>query len=501
MLGVLTLFSSSCSLHAGPSSAPTKIASQTTIGRIATSLPFSQPFDWTRKRITILPAENWGLFKERENVIVETPDKSLITVFDLYGKTVYSSHSPALLNLRCGHYFVQSNGDRIQFAVLPNDYVGASFLGANAVTNVPWGDFQKQQRMGVQWVRTVEGALDNVRPQSNRWAWSNMDAIVAANAGRKIIAIAADGPVPPWIQPSQLVNVYTNFVDALTQRYKGKLTAIEFWNEPAQGEFYNNPNWLQTLAQLTIHGATAIRAVDPTIQVMAPTWNWSADYTEMATLAQLRATPFIDVLTWHDYESYNYPPDQDVSGGFSNVLTRIALYRQAAQVSGPLAITELGLWGDSALGMSYGWAQTNWPAPPVWTVAMARTIKQTVMYRAGGAEILIPQCLVNGSGFSKNWASTLGGWEYDDRGPAPKTSAFLMTCHWLNSAKFVGYEHNGSLWKFHWLRHDQPMTFVWSEEVQENSLADRAVRVTDIFGNSLVTSQITPMPFILWGEK
>jgi Concanavalin A-like lectin/glucanases superfamily/Putative Ig domain/Cellulase (glycosyl hydrolase family 5) len=463
------------------------------------STAFTQPFDYTTTKIGISPASKWGVFKVGDTVSITTSNNSPITVFDLYGQTVYAG-APASRTFGAGHYFVQCNGDRNQFVVLPAGYSGASFLGAT-LAPASANDYLQPvySQLAVQWVRTSSSVIDKVHPDGNTWNWSKMDAVVAANPSRNIIAMAAEGPVPSWIQPSQLVEVYTNFVTALAQRYKGKLAAIEIWNEPWQNLFYNDPNWLQTLAQLTIQGATAIHAVDPTIQVMAPTWNWSANYSGTATLAQLGATPFIDTLTWHDYEDYRFPPDEDVSGGFSNVLTRIALYRQAAQFSGLLAITELGLWGNSALGMSYGWAQTNWPAPPVWTVAMARTIKQTVMYRAGGADVLMPQGLATGCGFSVGWDSTLGGWEYGNRGPAPKTSAFLMTCYWLNGAQLADYRTLGrSVFLFAWQRPDNTsVAFAWSLEGQSVSLNSTAgLNPTDIFGRSITPSSLTAMPIL-----
>src|SRR5436190_15496984 len=137
LFGLLALFGSSCSSLSDPSAPSTRIVSPAATGKLAARLPFSMPFDQTKKKISVLPAENWGLFKERDMITIQTFDNSPITVFDLYGKTVYSGRTPAFLSLPCGHYFIECRGDRNQFAVLPNAYAGASFLGAGATTNVP----------------------------------------------------------------------------------------------------------------------------------------------------------------------------------------------------------------------------------------------------------------------------------------------------------------------------------------------------------------------------
>jgi hypothetical protein len=506
LFGLLTPFCTSCSLLSDASSVAVKDISPTITGPVATGLPFSKSFDWTKKKIRILPAENWGLFKMRDTVMIETADRSAISVLDLYGRTVWRGHSPAFLHLSCGHYFVECEGDRDEFCVLPNGYDGASFLGCGGYTNVPWGDYQKIQMINPRWIHTFKSSLNQVLPASNRWDWSAMDTVVAVHARRKILATVGDGAPPKWISEPQLLGVFTNYVAALARRYKGKLAGIEIWNEPLRDKFYDDPNWPQLLAQLITQGTKAIKAVDPTIQIMGPTWCDAWSYGDTATLTKLGAMATIDVLTWHDYWAYTYPPDADKADSNgqtrSNVMSRVIGYRQAAGgFDGPLCIDEIGFWGDSALGIKYGAQGASYPPPPSWRVAMARTIKQTVMYRAAGANVIVPQNLVNGCDTGVGFASSLGGWEYGNRGPTPKTSAFLMACHWLQDAKFVGYNHHGTLWEFHWLRRGQPMTFAWSEERYTNPVRDQSVHVKDIYGNPLTEEEVTEMPVMVWGAK
>src|SRR5688572_24906657 len=79
---------------------------------------FTQPFNWTIKKLTILPTTNQGIFKVGESVVLVTPNNIPITVYDLYGRKIYSG-APTNLTFAAGHYFVECNGDRSQFAVLP----------------------------------------------------------------------------------------------------------------------------------------------------------------------------------------------------------------------------------------------------------------------------------------------------------------------------------------------------------------------------------------------
>src|SRR5437870_11393767 len=77
---------------------------------------FTQPFNWATNKISILPASNWGLFNAGDTVSISTSDNSPVTIFNLYGQTVYSG-APTSMNFAVGHYFIQCNGDRNQFAV------------------------------------------------------------------------------------------------------------------------------------------------------------------------------------------------------------------------------------------------------------------------------------------------------------------------------------------------------------------------------------------------
>jgi len=491
-------------------------------GRMDGRLPFSAPFDWTGNKIRILPANHWGLFKAGDEVTVTTSGYLPIHVFDLYGRTVYTGASPAFLQLPRGHYFVECAGDRNQFCVLPADYSGASFLGAGATTDVPWGDYQKERIMGVQWVRCWNGLWGNIaaNPDPNTWDWSAMDAVVAANSGRKIIAVAADY-APAWITnsyPAGAANslaahlpAYLQYLQVLATRYKGRLAAIEIWNEPWFDKFgYGgcppcSTNFHATLARMSTQAAALVKSIDPNIQIMAAGWNGANFWADTGLWTGFGGMKGVDALDWHDYDNLTGAPDTTTDGSGNKINAVAKLRRAAGGFAGPIGITELGFWADSALGFPQRYGTVNSTPAPDWVTAMSRTIKSTVLYRAAGAEVLVPQALVNGCSFGPGWNS-LGGWEYsadsgNSRGPHPKTDVFLMCCYWLNGAQFVGYEHSGTLWELHWLRNGLPMTFVWSEEGHTNSWTGTNTRQTDLYGNTVTATQITPMPVIVWGSN
>ena len=467
---------------------------------------FTLPFDWTTKKINILPETKRNVFKVGETVTISTSNNLPITVFDLYWRTVFTG-TPGSLTLAVGHYFVQCNGDRNQFIVLPNDYVGASFLGDMAYTGYRIGE-DRQQRIQPGWVRAGVGAWRVVQPVSGAWNWTNMDIAMATNAGRKILVIAGGDGVPAWVQPANLTNNYAAYITALVARYPGKITAVEIWNEPGPAHFWNDPQWLRMLADIYAAGSAAIRAVDPDILVVGPTPASPSFVQGTAALAQYGFSNQIDGLSLHDYWAFKFPPDQNVGVGAnlaSHVLGRVQAHRDAAQFNGPFFVTEMGLLGQSALGIptppidpSYnGGVSSN---APTWSLGMMRGIKYATLYRAAGAEMINPHLLTLEDSSLTDQQNAIYGWEYGLRGPEPKTSAFLMSCYWLEGATLVDYRTLGEqIYLLAWRRpNNTSVVFAWAVEGQSWTLTNRtAFSMTDIYGASNQPIVLNSQPVLI----
>ena len=98
--------------------------------------------------------------------------------------------------------------------------------------------------------------------------------------------------------------------------------------------------------------------------------------------------------------------------------------------STPLLADEIGLYGQSALGIP-NTGDPTYISGISWQRGMYRAIKTAAMYDAGGAQAVMPHVLyISTSNVSSN--EEIYGYEAGDRGPHPKTSAFLMTSYWLN---------------------------------------------------------------------
>jgi len=467
---------------------------------------FTQPFNWTTKKLTILPSVNQGLFKVGEPVTLSTSNNIPVTVYDLYGRTVYAG-VPTTRTFSAGHYFVECNGDRNQFAVLPSAYAGVAHLGDLAYLGYLAGN-ERQQRIQPGWARGGAGVWHLVQPSSGVWDWSRLDTMVATNAGRKILVAASSDYPPAWVQPVNLISNYAAYVTALVTRYQGRIAAVEIWNEPSPTQFWNDPNWLQILANLHKAGSAAIKAVDSSVLVLGPAFSSAGAAGLLETLAQSDFSARIDGLSWHDYWAFKYPPDATVTLEDSlapDIFGRGQTHRDAAGFAGPLFITEMGLFGKSALGI---------PTPPIdpsynggiaatapeWALGMTRGVKYAVMYRAAGAAVIIPHLLSQQDTSLIDQQNALYGWEYDQRGPKPKTSAFLMAGYWLNGAELRHYRTpGGQMVLSAWRRADSSsVVFAWAGEGQSFAISDpTALAMTDLFGNALQVNRLDDQPILI----
>ena len=464
-------------------------------------------------KIHCLPTARWNLFRESDTISIQVTNNLNIQVTDLDGAIVYQG-APTSLQLTRGHYFVTCDGDAAEFAVLPNDYAGAPFLGMEAVS--PETDANILDDVKPTWLR-LPASWDEVQPQAGGWNWASLDQVISNNAtaGRKIIWVAFDRP--SWLtDDAQFISYFTNYVGQVAQRYGSHLYAIEVWNEPwischlwARLPNLDSPNQCMTnwhqMAQsyLSVLQATrtAVQSVAPNLLVIGPAWS-NPHYDDVtAYLNQLGAIPFLDGLTFHDYTDGGSPPDQDTPWGNAGVITPrvdecVNAFRSALGESTiPLLVDEVGLYGQSALGIP----NTGDPAylsGISWQRGMYRAVKLTVMYQAGGVQAIIPHVLFISTTDADNYLE-IYGYEADNRGPHPKTSAYLMSGYWLNNATLVDFRTLGKqVYLYAWRRPDDTsILFAWTVEGQSVGL-NSSMTVMDIFGRPRQISALTEEPVL-----
>ncbi|MBI4115585.1 MAG: hypothetical protein HY447_03310, partial [Candidatus Omnitrophica bacterium] len=465
-------------------------------------LPWTMAFDpnSTTKIIDLGPT---GIFKVGDAIKIQTTNGAAIRVFNWHGEQVYQGNPGTLPSLPVGHYFVETNGDRNQFMVLPKDYSGASFLGSY-IDGIPASLVnQRSTLMQTAWTRTGASMWGYVETQPGVYSnWGPMDAEVANQQGRKIIAVVG-GTIPEWAKSMTLQEQVTRFaayVKAVAARYQGQLEAIELWNEPSGAVFNDNSaTWLNKLYEFIAAGSDAIKAVDPNVKVVGPAWMNPISYGETKYLADLGLASKVDAFAWHDYFMGDTAPDKAVpqignSAPRPTITDRVAAFREAIGNSTiPIYVDELGLIADSPMGSDYPNAKIE------WDLAVERSIKYLVMYRAAGVEMIMPHTMSGQVPSNTYHEAQLSGWEFNNRGPQPKVSAALMTAYWLNEATLVKEQViNDEVFLYEWRRPDgSHITFAWTIEGTSQAFqGSYSGKITDIYETDVTANGLSEEPVL-----
>ncbi len=475
---------------------------------------FTQAFTPAVGKLLLSPASYSGLYRENEPIQISVSDGGTVRVINLDGATVYQG-APTSLTLTPGHYFVETAGDRTQFAVLPADYAGGHLLGTETWggRQTDWPVGERMDRMKATWARVMgEGYWSTVEPQPGVWNWSALDVCVATNqaAGRKLFVMAYVRPA--WqTNDAQFVSGFANYVKQMAQRYNGKIYGIQIWNEPWYGPDVpwewrfagtNLTQFVTSYVTLLQAAHNAIRSVSSTIKIIGPDWdsneqNWPTPALE--EFVRQGGHQWLDVYTWHD-DNYDVAPD--APSRYQRVDQRLQYVKN--QVGNlPLLITETKTVGASAIGAPAA-VDGQWISGINWQRGLARSAKTVVMYAAGGLLGYMPHVLAlhSTAGASANWE--IYGWEQASasgtarpRGPHPKTSAYLMTCYWLNNATFSTMRAPGeAVFLYAWRRNNNhSLLFAWAPEGQTVTLGNlTGLTTTDIFGRPRSAATLTEQP-------
>lgn len=209
---------------------------------------------------------------------------------------------------------------------------------------------------GAKWVRVDFNWLDAEPTAAGQYDWSRFDAIVNAAQARSLNVLAVLAYTPTWASQANKKGdgstndvpkpgTYAPFVTAVVNRYKGKISNYEIWNEPNLGDFFEGTP--QQYIDLILNpGADAVHAACPTCKVLAPglatVGNEYATWLD-AVLTQSAAK--IDIVSGHVYASFPEPGGGAglTSDSFFNKLEahRIVKLGSATVYEGPLSFKEV----------------------------------------------------------------------------------------------------------------------------------------------------------------
>jgi len=217
-------------------------------------------------------------------------------------------------------------------------------------------ELEMMQSIGVTDIR-IGLFWSQIEPAEGQFDWSTADYVInrANQLGMGVLAVLNQTPAwagTPVDAGTPSTTDFANYATAITQRYQGKISAIEIWNEPNSVTFLD-PLSPANYTALLQAGYTAIKAVDPSITVIGGVLGEgvSAGNATMSPQDFLQgmytagAHGYFDALSFHPYDNTVMYSDQSNSvltpkGQLQAMQALMAQYGDAAK---QIWATEYGL--------------------------------------------------------------------------------------------------------------------------------------------------------------
>ena len=223
-----------------------------------------------------------------------------------------------------------------------SDIIGMSTADINKTLD-------EMQSLGVQNARILI-PWNNVEPAPGYWNWGTVDTLVNAAASRNMGILGVLNSTPAWAVPAGDPAVatppasdaqYAQFASAVAQRYAGKVSAYEVWNEPNAA-----PSWYPTpdpaaYTKLLQAAYPAIKAADPNATVIGGVVGWVTDTPGLAINAASYiqdmyndgAQGYFDALSFHPYQ-YQVPFGNGTPYGPMAPINQLATIHQEMVAAG-----------------------------------------------------------------------------------------------------------------------------------------------------------------------
>lgn len=272
-----------------------------------------------------------------------------------------------------------------------------------------------------------------LQPQRGEWSWDRLDRLVALAEARRVEVLLPLGLTPGWAsarpdeysayRPGQAaepadLDDWRRYVEAVVNRYAGRIRLFEIWNEPNLKSFYSGD--IDSMVRLCRDAREVIKRADPRNLLVSPSATLAGGPAWLDRFLAAGGTDCFDVVGFHFYVTPD-PPEK--------MLERVAEVRRVMAAHGisdrPLWNTEDGVFIDAKR------PRLNGKAPgrvvlgePQAAAALARSL---VLARAAGIERF----------YWYSWDNEdLGLVEYDGTLKQP-ARAFTEVHRWLVGAELI----------------------------------------------------------------
>ena len=185
----------------------------------------------------------------------------------------------------------------------------ASTFGVNA--HIPSGAIMDSAvDAGIAWIR-IDFVWAFIEVGPDQYEWATYDALIDGLEARGLRVYASVVGTPAWATSgSEFSGVpddpdkFREFCYRAAKRYRGRVDAWGFWNEPNLGHFWEGNRWTY-LDEILIPGIDAVRTADPDALVAGPDLAHltSADWDDWLDDIVSETRDMLDVVTHHTYPS------------------------------------------------------------------------------------------------------------------------------------------------------------------------------------------------------
>lgn len=223
-------------------------------------------------------------------------------------------------------------------------------------------DFGLMAKYGIRDMR-VSIAWGDYEPSKGNFRWELLDEKVryAEKHGIELYPYICYSPTwatgtSDWRSPPQDLQDWYDFVYTVVERYKGRITYWELWNEGDNRDFWTG-TWVEQL-RLVKRGAEAVKAANPdAVTIFGGLTNLSPSHVD--TIFTSGVADYIDVINIHFYnETWNRAPTEQIFE--STRFVADVIRRNGARQE--LWIAEIG-YSDyvEESGRVSGWYSINYP--------------------------------------------------------------------------------------------------------------------------------------------
>ncbi len=148
-----------------------------------------------------------------------------------------------------------------------------------------------------------------IHPTHDQWDWRISDAVVASAKQKDLKILALLTGMPKWVMasPENEIDLWTEFVDSLTSRYKEDIFHWEIWNEPnlISGKYWPQNKLPELFATYTFEAASVIRRNQPDATILLgglATGRKSNPFGLWTSLFELGVLNAVDGIAYHTYQ-------------------------------------------------------------------------------------------------------------------------------------------------------------------------------------------------------